>query len=79
MLEADQSRSAAGLTGTGEAQSLEKYLESYKNNYRVPADWPRDGSVLEERVIQVGYDPMRKAMIALTGYGDKLRWQIGGL
>ena len=49
-----------------------------KNYYRVPADWPRDGSVLEERVIQVGYDPMRKAMIALTGYGDKLRWQIGG-
>ena len=77
MLEVGQSRSAAGLTGTGEAQFAE-YLESYKNIYRVPADWPRDGSVLEERVIQVGYDPMRKAMIALTGYGDKLRWQIGG-
>jgi len=43
---------------------------------RVPRDWPQDGSVLEERVIQVSYDPMRKAMIAMTGYQDKLRWQI---
>ena len=32
--------------------------------------------MLEERVIQLGYDPLRKAMIALTGYDDKLRWQI---
>ena len=79
MLEADQSRSAAGLTGTGEAQSPENIWKVTKNYYRVPADFPRDGSVLEERVIQVGYDPMRKAMIALTGYADKLRWQIGGL
>lgn len=44
--------------------------------YRVPQDWPRDGSVLEERVIQISYDPMRKAMIAMTGWSDKLRWQI---
>jgi len=43
---------------------------------RVPQDWPRDGSVLEERVIQLSYDPMRKAVIAMTGYSDKLRWQI---
>jgi len=43
---------------------------------RVPQDWPRDGSVLEERVIQISYDPMRKAMIAMTGWSDKLRWQI---
>ena len=32
--------------------------------------------MLEERVIQVSYDPMRKAMIAMTGWSDKLRWQI---
>jgi len=44
--------------------------------YRVPADFPRDGTVLEERVIQVGYDPMRDAMITMTGSGDKLRWQV---
>ena len=30
-------------------------------------DWPRDGSVLEERVISINYDPNRDAQIALTG------------
>jgi len=44
--------------------------------HRLPKDFPRDGSVLEERVISINYDPMRKAMIFLTGYEDKLRWQI---
>ena len=45
--------------------------------HRVPLSWPREeGKVLEERIIQVGYDPMRKAMICMTGYDDKLRWQI---
>lgn len=44
--------------------------------YRLPEDFPRDGSVLEERVILIKYDPMRDAKICLTGYGDKLRWQI---
>jgi len=43
---------------------------------RLPADFPRDGSVLEERVIQISYDPMRKAMITMTGWQDKLRWQV---
>lgn len=43
---------------------------------RVPADWPRDGPDLVEKVISIHYDPMRKPMIALTGYNDKLRWQI---
>jgi len=43
---------------------------------RLPEDWPRDGSVLEERIISINYDPNRDAQIALTGYGDKLRWQI---
>ena len=30
-------------------------------------DWPRDGSVLEERIISINYDPNRDAQIALTG------------
>jgi len=44
--------------------------------HRLPADFPRDGSVLEERIIQISYDPMRKAMIMMTGWQDKLRWQV---
>jgi len=44
--------------------------------FRVPKDWPRDGSVLKERVITVNYDPVRKAMICLTGYDEFMRWQI---
>jgi len=43
---------------------------------RLPADFPRDGSVLEERVIQISYDPMRDAMITMTGWEDRLRWQV---
>lgn len=43
---------------------------------RLPEDWPRDGSVLEERIISINYDPNRDAQIALTGYGEKLRYQI---
>ena len=30
-------------------------------------DWPRDGSVLEERVLGIFYDPNQDAKIALTG------------
>ena len=45
--------------------------------HRVPLNWPREeGKVLEERIIHIGYDPMRKAMICMTGYEDKLRWQL---
>jgi len=43
---------------------------------RLPKDFPRDGSVLEERVMSINYDPMRDAKICMTGYGDKLRWQV---
>jgi len=43
---------------------------------RVPAEFPRDGTVLEERVIQISYDPMRDARITMTGWGDRLRWQV---
>ena len=43
---------------------------------RLPNDWPRDGPDLVEKVISINYDPMRKPYIALTGYGDRLRWQI---
>eukprot|EP00088_Acartia_fossae_P000177 TRINITY_DN10058_c1_g1_i2.p1 TRINITY_DN10058_c1_g1~~TRINITY_DN10058_c1_g1_i2.p1 ORF type:complete len:376 (-),score=65.82 TRINITY_DN10058_c1_g1_i2:207-1334(-) len=46
------------------------------DNHRLPADWPRDGSVLEERVLGIFYDPNRDTKLALTGYDDKLRWQI---
>jgi len=44
--------------------------------HRLPQDWPRDGTVLEERVNMIKYDPMRDAQICMTGYGDKLRWQL---
>ena len=45
--------------------------------HRVPLTLPKEpGLVLEERIINICYDPMRKAMICLTGYDDKLRWQI---
>jgi len=46
------------------------------DNHRLPKDWPRDGSVLEERVLGIFYDPNQDAKIALTGYDDKLRWQV---
>ena len=42
----------------------------------VSDDWPRDGEDLVEKVISINYDPVRKPMIALTGYNDILRWQI---
>jgi len=41
--------------------------------------WPKDQDPqadLVERVIRICYDPMRKPMIALTGYGSHLRWQV---
>ncbi|KAF8769936.1 39S ribosomal protein L2, mitochondrial-like [Argiope bruennichi] len=37
---------------------------------------PADGSVLEERVMQVRYDPCRTAWIALVASGDHKRWII---
>jgi len=46
------------------------------DNHRLPVDWPRDGSVLEERVLGIYYDPNQDAKIALTGYDDKIRWQV---
>jgi len=44
--------------------------------FRIPKDWPRDGTVLKERVINVCYDPIRHAKICLTGYDEFMRWQI---
>jgi len=43
--------------------------------------WPKDRDQEEEgdlveRVISINYDPMRKPWIALTGYGNHMRWQI---
>jgi large subunit ribosomal protein L2 len=46
------------------------------DSHRLPTDWPRDGPVLEERVLGIYYDPNQDAKIALTGYDDKLRWQV---
>ena len=43
---------------------------------RLPETWSRDGEDLVEKVISINYDPVRKPMIALTGYNDILRWQI---
>ncbi|GFT10192.1 39S ribosomal protein L2, mitochondrial [Nephila pilipes] len=37
---------------------------------------PKDGSVLEELVVQVRYDPCRTARIALVASGDHKRWII---
>ncbi|PRD30731.1 UNVERIFIED_CONTAM: Mrpl2 [Trichonephila clavipes] len=37
---------------------------------------PKDGSVLEELVVQVRYDPCRSARIALVASGDHKRWII---
>ena len=42
---------------------------------RLPADWNREVELVE-KVISLNYDPCRDAMICLTGYKDKLRWQI---
>jgi hypothetical protein len=43
---------------------------------RLPADWDRQGPDLVERVVNICYDPMRKSKLALTGYGETMRWQI---
>lgn len=43
--------------------------------HRLPLDWDRE-QLLEERVVEVRYDPMRDAQIMLTGYGKVLRWQL---
>ena len=42
---------------------------------RLPDDWDRSKDLVE-KVIAVKYDPMRDAKIMLTGYEEKLRWQI---
>ncbi|XP_076045176.1 mitochondrial ribosomal protein L2 [Oratosquilla oratoria] len=51
----------------------------HKQNYRW-VDWfrtgPKDGTYLEERVIDIRYDPIRSARLALVGSGDKLRYLI---
>jgi len=44
--------------------------------HRLPADWPRDGSVMQERVLGIFYDPNQDAQIALTCWEDKMRWQV---
>lgn len=50
-----------------------------KRNYRW-IDWfrtgPTDGTFLEERVLNILYDPNRSARIALVGSGDKLRYEF---
>ncbi len=43
---------------------------------RYPARLDPDGPDYEERVVEVAYDPNRKAQIALTGNGSHLRWII---
>lgn len=43
---------------------------------RLPQGWDPEGPDLVERVLKVAYDPVRKPMIALTGYENNLRWQI---
>ncbi|XP_071541264.1 large ribosomal subunit protein uL2m [Panulirus ornatus] len=50
-----------------------------KRNYRwidMFRSGPTDGTFLEERVLNILYDPNRSARIALVGGGDKLRYII---
>jgi len=42
---------------------------------RIPEDWPKDKELIE-KVLSINYDPMRTSCLALTGYADKLRWQL---
>ena len=42
---------------------------------RIPKDWPKDTELIE-KVLSIHYDPLRTSCLALTGYGDKLRWQL---
>ena len=43
---------------------------------RLPLAWEAEGPEFVEKVISVAYDPNRDAMIALTGHGSNVRWQI---
>ena len=45
------------------------------DNLRIPKDWPEDKELVE-KVIGIHYDPIRTSCLAMTGYGEKLRWQI---
>merc|ERR1719458_580247 len=42
---------------------------------RIPKDWPQDKELIE-KVLSINYDPLRTSCLALTGYADKLRWQL---
>ena len=42
---------------------------------RIPKDWPQDKELIEN-VLSINYDPIRSSCLAMTGYADRLRWQI---
>lgn len=63
-------RKIIGQVGGGSKQKFR-----WIDYQRIPDDWPRDGPDLVEKVIHLAYDPVRKPILALTGYKDKLRWQ----
>jgi len=64
-------RKVIGMWGGGH-----KHRARWVDWRRLPADWDVNGPDLFERVIKICYDPMRASKLALTGYGEKMRWQI---
>merc|ERR1719400_2315270 len=64
-------RKVIGMWGGGH-----KHRARWIDWRRLPADWDVNGPDLFERVIKICYDPMRPSKLALTGYGEKMRWQI---
>ena len=64
-------RKVIGMWGGGH-----KHKARWVDWRRLPADWDINGPDLVERVINICYDPMRASKLALTGYGEKMRWQI---
>ena len=45
------------------------------DSLRIPKDWPKDKELVE-KVLSISYDPLRTSCLALTGYDDKMRWQL---
>ena len=64
-------RKVIGMWGGGHKQKAR-----WVDWRRLPEDWDIEGPDLVERVINICYDPMRASKLALTGYGEKMRWQI---
>ena len=64
-------RKVIGMWGGGRKQKAR-----WVDWRRLPAEWDTQGPDLVERVVNICYDPQRESKLALTGYGEKMRWQI---